>query len=1014
MRTLKKVLALSLVFAMAFTLMAGAAYKDEDSIDSSLRDDITLLEALGVFQGDENGNFNPTANVTRAEAAKMIYVLKNNGVDDGAVAFQGVATFSDVPVGHWAEGYVNYCANLGIMAGWTENGQKVFNPNGNVTGVEMTKMLLCLVGYKADVQGYTNNNAWQTNVLMDGANAGVTANYTPSVYAAAPRQWTARLMVNAINAPFVTYNRGEIMYGTADYPTRSYATQYLKLGIDEGVLTATNSVRLTGSVKYADDAATKVEGGSLTASLRGANQDKITVLVDKHNNVEQTPTSENYEINVSNDLLGQKVKVYYRFNNITDTTPTKVFAVMADRSQKVVNTTVDKITTSSSNQRNLTVEGEGTLTYNSSHPVVLYVDYAAVATADASLFNDNNDKTKTIYEENLDINSSAPAKVVYDDEGYVSAIYVSSKPVYAVVDEIDAENGVLRLSDAQSARVVLKDVEGDTINFTRADSENFADYLNVDSSVAAEDVVKITKNLSTGELKYDVTVLESINASVSNYTTKGTKYDTMTIDGTAYELDANAMNSYTWETANTAVDHDTFYADGSYVVYSTGESTANVNNLAYVYAVGGSNDSFGSSTLRVKAVLADGTKGTYVLNKNTGVGELADEKTGLQDKINAVTKGLYTYSLRDNTITLKAITDIASDVNNRAQYFKAKSALAFDESKQLVTIDKADYAINDSTFFFVIDESVKDEGDADRYAVVKASELNDDVTSKLSSSVYVAQRINGFDTVLAGVMQLEDMPGAAVADYYFVNGTADVNRSANADGQYEITLPVVTADGESTLVFKYDDSSDLDAAAAEINGMDGKLVEVDLAADGSVDTTAGDKQGLTLIDVSKTGSDWAKDWHVGSLRSLRQAEGQATILDVNGKSSILKLADDAKLFVIDDNGSKAANFESEGSYVTAEEIVNADGEGTGRYYTNAVYLTNSDGEIVAIFTETSGQNLGEEILTGAKDVVVQDIIDAFDKEQNDGKEESDNDETTTGGDDESSQDDTENNESVAE
>ena len=60
---------------------------------------------------------------------------------------------------------------------------------------------------------------------------------------------------------------------------------------------------------------------------------------------EQTPTSENYEINVSNNLLGQKVKVYYRFNNITDTTPTKVFAVMADRSRRLVNTTVDKITT---------------------------------------------------------------------------------------------------------------------------------------------------------------------------------------------------------------------------------------------------------------------------------------------------------------------------------------------------------------------------------------------------------------------------------------------------------------------------------------------------------------------------------------------------------------------------------------------------------------------------------------------------------------------------------------------
>ena len=151
----------------------------------------------------------------------MIYVLKNNGVDDGAVAFQGVATFSDVPVGHWAEGYVNYCANLGIMAGWTENGQKVFNPNGDVTGVEMTKMLLCLVGYKADVQGYTNNNAWQTNVLMDGANAGVTANYTPFCVCCGSPSVDCPPDGERHQAPFVTNNRGEIMYGTADYPTRA-------------------------------------------------------------------------------------------------------------------------------------------------------------------------------------------------------------------------------------------------------------------------------------------------------------------------------------------------------------------------------------------------------------------------------------------------------------------------------------------------------------------------------------------------------------------------------------------------------------------------------------------------------------------------------------------------------------------------------------------------------------------------------------------------------------------------
>ena len=992
MRTLKKVLALSLVFAMAFTLMAGAAYKDEDSIDSSLRDDITLLEALGVFQGDENGNFNPTNNVTRAEAAKMIYVLKNNGVDDGAVAFQGVATFSDVPVGHWAEGYVNYCANLGIMAGWTENGQKVFNPNGNVTGVEMTKMLLCLIGYRADIQGYTNNNSWQTNVLMDGANSGITNNYTPSVYSAAPRQWTARLMVNAINAPFVTYNRGEITYGTVLDPTASYGLNYLQLGIAEGTLTASNTVRVAKGAwvdKDDDGDADTFEQANLATALRGTNQDEITVDVERVNNEVTSgqysgPT--NYEINIGNELLGQKVKVYYRVNSQTDLTPRNVFAVLADSSEKVVNTTVDQITTSSTNVHNLTVEGEGTMTYGSAHPVDLYVDYVRVDSSNT--FNDCSSTTKNIYEENLGINSSASAKVIYDKDGYVSAIYVSSKPVYAVVDEIDAENGVLRLSDAQSARVVLKDVEDKTINFTRADSENFADYLNVDSSVAAEDVVKITKNLSTGELKYDVTVLEPINASVSNYTTKDSSYDTMTIDGTAYELDANAMNSYTWLTGNTAVDHNAFYVDGSYVVYSTGESTANINNLAYVYGTGASQDSFGSVTFRVKVLLADGTKGTYVLNKNTGVGEKADI-AGTNDQKAAELKKLaneqvFTYSLRDNTITLKDITpEKIVAVDNQAKYFTANSPITYDESKQLVTIDSADYAINDSTYFFVKDTTpgVKE---ADMYAVVKASELSEDVIStkgngllnNLPTSTFVAQRINGFNTVLAGVLNLDDMPGAVVADYYFVNGTANVNRSANADGQYEITLPVVTADGESTLVFKYDDSSDLYVAAEAINGLDGMLVEADLAADGSVDTTGGETEGLTKIDI--TNPEWSTDWHIGALRSLSVADGQATIITNvdDNTSNIVKLADDAKLFVIDDNGSNPADFETEGSYVTAEEIVNADGVGTGKYYTNAIYLTNSDGEIVAIFTETSGQNLGK-ILEGAVDANVEQIIKDF-------------------------------------
>ena len=72
----------------------------------------------------------------------------------------------------------------------------------------------------------------------------------------------------------------------------------------------------------------------------------------------------------------------------------------------------------------------------------------------------------------------------------------------------------------------------------------------------------------------------------------------MTIDGTAYELDANAMNSYTWETANTAVAtmiHSTRMV--LMCLFHSGESTANVNNWLMSMQWAARMIPFGSSTL---------------------------------------------------------------------------------------------------------------------------------------------------------------------------------------------------------------------------------------------------------------------------------------------------------------------------------------------------------------------------------------------------------------------------------
>ena len=165
MRTLKKVLALTVVLATLLSISAFAAFSDEESINENFVDAVNLLGALNVMTGDTEGTFRPTSTISRAEAAKMIYVIRNGGVDDKAEGWTGMSTFSDVTPGVWYEGYVNYCASIGIIDGI---GGGLFNPSGAVTGVELAKMMLVVADYRSDVEGYTGAG-WNLNVIRDRA-----------------------------------------------------------------------------------------------------------------------------------------------------------------------------------------------------------------------------------------------------------------------------------------------------------------------------------------------------------------------------------------------------------------------------------------------------------------------------------------------------------------------------------------------------------------------------------------------------------------------------------------------------------------------------------------------------------------------------------------------------------------------------------------------------------------------------------------------------------------------------
>ena len=195
----KKVLALVLAFACAFTMFAGAAFTDQADIQSS--EAVDALTGLGVIEGYTDGSFKPDATVTRAEMAKMIFTILNGGNDDASAYTNLPTSFTDVN-GTWAAGYIKYLQNSEIIAGKSAT---KFAPNDTVTGLEAAKMLLVVAGYTPDKAGLTGSR-WSANTMKYANLNNLFEDVSADVNGALPRQYAAQIMYNALDMERVVYS----------------------------------------------------------------------------------------------------------------------------------------------------------------------------------------------------------------------------------------------------------------------------------------------------------------------------------------------------------------------------------------------------------------------------------------------------------------------------------------------------------------------------------------------------------------------------------------------------------------------------------------------------------------------------------------------------------------------------------------------------------------------------------------------------------------------------------------
>jgi hypothetical protein len=149
----------------------------------------------GLVTGDAGG-YRLNDPIRRSEVAAM--TARALFAESTAALLKPVqGQFTDVPVNHWANGYINYAASLNFVNGYPGG---TFRPDNNITYAEIIKIMVMVNGDVPNVTGYTGTY-WATPYITKAIEVGImdgvvipNSNYN----AAATREKVFELVYNTV------------------------------------------------------------------------------------------------------------------------------------------------------------------------------------------------------------------------------------------------------------------------------------------------------------------------------------------------------------------------------------------------------------------------------------------------------------------------------------------------------------------------------------------------------------------------------------------------------------------------------------------------------------------------------------------------------------------------------------------------------------------------------------------------------------------------------------------------
>lgn len=608
MKNLKKVLALVVVFAMMLSTVAFAGSFPDVADDADYASAIETLAAMGFFKGDDNGNFNPDATITRAEYA--VIVCRLLGIEGSAT---GKCDFTDA-ADHWATGYIKMANQYGIVKGY---GDGNFGPDDAVKYEEAVKMLVCALGYEPMA---TSKGGYPTGYIAVASQIGLLDGVSGAAQGTgAARNIVATMTYNALDIPvmeqtgFGTDISYEIMKKNDDHDKSTLLT---KMGIYKlgGTILANSKVDYSGSNN-------KTDAGKIYFAMDDDYDCPESALAFKNDN--QTVRNHTFEAGLTDaeDLVATSVILYV--SKVSGKWTVQAAEIDGDNT----NTLVIKAGDLNDTEKDLT-KGDKAKPY-----IRYYKD--GVTSGDGTKVNLNGNYVAAWNNNIADLTAltsdvSATVEFIDWDNDNKYDIVKVSEYMHLIADKVDEKKGTIETLQGtridldinnDDAIVSIKDANGKALEISDIAKGDVLALL-----ITSKDEKAVRPKLNYAKANYealDIVVLKdsTVTGAVKEYDADGSDL-TISVDGKDYDVATGDAGIYNKSKIDLQAEGTFYIGINGDIVGFEGDKLTSDNYGLILSAYTSSNKSTAPQvtimTKEGKEVTYDFASSVRVVNPNTG------------------------------------------------------------------------------------------------------------------------------------------------------------------------------------------------------------------------------------------------------------------------------------------------------------------------------------------------------------------------------------------------------------